>query len=330
MEMNAALISKRVQSVDPLEWKREPSAAEWDHALAALAGHPLQSALWGESRRMVDGTRDCRWMALRNNKPVWLARIEQRRLPCGWIGWIPRGPTGDMDGKNFPAVVRDELRREGMVLLVTDRWVEQTVDPQPRNGSSVRTIWIDLSAGREAVWKSLDKQWRYGVGRARRLGVTVDVATHPDEIAQFAALCSAVADRKGFDLPGSKPLMEELLRCKGGEVEGRLFLARLKDGIRAGAFIIRCGRSLHYFWGCTDRSTPQVRAGEAVHWAAIEWGLAMGCTRYDLEGIDPHGNPGTYKFKKKMGGTEVALSGKRYIPIGTYGRIASWLAARLG
>jgi len=60
MEMNAALISKRVQSVDLLEWKREPSAAEWDHALAALAGHPLQSALWGESRRMVDGTRDCR------------------------------------------------------------------------------------------------------------------------------------------------------------------------------------------------------------------------------------------------------------------------------
>ena len=73
-----------------------------------------------------------------------------------------------------------------------------------------------------------------------------------------------------------------------------------------------------------------MRAGEAVHWAAIEWGLAMGCTRYDLEGIDPQGNPGTYKFKKKMGGTEVALSGKRYIPIGTYGRIVSWLAARLG
>jgi lipid II:glycine glycyltransferase (peptidoglycan interpeptide bridge formation enzyme) len=98
-----------------------------------------------------------------------------------------------------------------MVLLVTDRWVEQTVDLPPQKASSVRTIWIDLSAGREAVWKNLDKQWRYGVGRARQLGVTVDVATHPDEIAQFAALCSAVADRKGFVLPGSKPLMEELL-----------------------------------------------------------------------------------------------------------------------
>jgi hypothetical protein len=316
---------------DGLEWRDDVPAPTWDRALAALHGHPLQSALWGEARRLAEGMNDRRWMALRNNEPIWLARIEQRRVPGGWIGWIPRGPAGStMSGSDFSTFLAQELRREGMVLLITDSWVEQTVNPQLQNVSSVRTIWIDLSAGRDAVWKNLDKQWRYGVGRARRLGVTLDVATHPDEIAQFAALCSAAAERKGFVLPGSKPLMQELLRCKGGEVEGRLFLAHLKGGIRAGAFIIRCGRSLHYFWGCTDRSTPQVRAGEAVHWAAIEWGLAMGCTRYDLEGIDPQGNPGTYKFKKKMGGTEVTLSGKHYIPIGTYGRIASWLAARLG
>jgi lipid II:glycine glycyltransferase (peptidoglycan interpeptide bridge formation enzyme) len=122
--------------------------------------------------------------------------------------------------------------------------------------------------------------------------------------------------------------MEYLLQYRNGEVEAKLFLARHEGIIRAGAFVIRCGRSLHYLWGATDRSRPQVGAGEAVQWAAIEWGFAMGCTRYDLGGIDPKGNPGTYAFKNKMGGVEVTLCGKRFFPFGAYGRLLAWLGAR--
>jgi len=329
--MTEVLIADRHLPWNELVWEKDPPAAEWDRALARLSGHPLQSALWGEARRLADGRNDRRWMGLRNYEPIWLARIEQRRVLGGWVGWVPRGPTGDTaSGSDLPAFVRQELRREGMVLLITDRWAEQPLDSQRRNASAVRTIWLDLSRGREAIWKNLDNVWRYNVGLARRRGVTVDVASNPDEIAGFASLCNTVAKTKGFILPGSAALMIELLRSQGDEVEARLFLARLKGALRAGVFVIRCGRSLHYFWGGTDRSPPQVRAGEAAHWAAIEWGLAQGCTRYDLEGIDPKENLGTYVFKKKMGGTEVTLSGKRYFPTGPYGRIVSWLAVRAG
>jgi lipid II:glycine glycyltransferase (peptidoglycan interpeptide bridge formation enzyme) len=229
---------------------------------------------------------------------------------------------------DFPLALREKLQRDGMVVLVTDRWIAQIADTESCRSASTRTIWIDLSVGRDAVWKNLNSIWRYNVGLGRRRGVTVDVTTSSDEIARFATLCKRVADRKGFVFPGSRRLMEQLLRYNGSDIEAGLFLARCKGSVHGGVFIIRCGRSLHYFWGGTDRSLPQVRASEAAHWAAIEWGLAKGCTRYDLEGIDRKRNSGTYVFKKKMGGTEVILPGKRFIPIGKYGRVVSWLAAR--
>ena len=53
----------------------------------------------------------------------------------------------------------------------------------------------------------------------------------------------------------------------------------------------------------------------------MEWAVSQGCTRYDLEGIDPDNNPGVYAFKKKMGGEEVDLAGKEYQPLNMLGKL---------
>ena len=58
-------------------------------------------------------------------------------------------------------------------------------------------------------------------------------------------------------------------------------------------------------WPARQSSPPQNQTA-----APGEWSLDKNCTRYDLEGIDPVGNPGVYAFKKKMGGREVMLAGK--------------------
>jgi hypothetical protein len=304
-------------------WHDDIEAAEWDRAVAALGGHPLQSALWGDARRDVDGIDDRRWMALRDGQPVWLARIEKRRTPVGWIGWVPRGPTGKLEGmSDLPDSLRQRIRKEGAILLVTDRWCRSRAGRPRRRAPG--TIWIDLTCGLDTLSKNFDKQWRYGIGRSRRDGVIVRMATDATEICRFFSLCETVAETKHFDFTASPALMERLLARTDGPVEARLFLACLKGEVAAGAFVFRCGRSLHYFWGATDRAQVRVRAAEALQWAAIEWGVAQGCTRYDLEGIDPLRNPGTYAFKKKMGGEEITLAGRQYLPIGVRGRVLAW------
>jgi hypothetical protein len=318
-----------------VQWEKDPPAAEWDRMLAALAGHPLQSCLWGDARSAVNGIAQHRWVARSDSEPIWMIRVEERRLLGRKIAWAPRGPSGRITrlSASVPPEFEARLKAEGFSLLVYDPWVP--VDSYGLTKGSIsrgspQTIWVDLSGGRQTVRKNLDQVWRYNVGLALRRGVTIDSTIEPSDVARFGILCKTVAEAKGFVLPGSELLMKELLKRQNSGIEARLMLARLDGVIRAGVFVIRCGSTLHYMWGGTDRSPPQVRAGEAAHWAVIEWGLSRGCARYDLEGIDPQGNFGTYVFKKKMGGVEVTLCGKRYFPMGAYAHIVSWLAGGLG
>jgi hypothetical protein len=317
-----------------IEWREDLNSVEWDVALARLGGHPLQSALWGDARRAVDRVRDHRWMALRTGKPVWMIRCEERAVPAlGPIGWVPKGPAGETPSGAgaLPSALIERLKPYGITALITNEW-SQAGDQSGNTANGAagpRTIWIDLSAGRDRVWENVDKQWRYGVRRAERLGVVVESTRSPPDIEEFFALCASISRVKSFRLPASVALMKCLLeREEGGAVEARLFVARHQGRLGAGAFLIRCGGSVHYFWGATDRALSKERVGEAVQWAAIEWALAKKCRCYDLEGIDPQYNPGVYEFKKKMGGREITLIGKQHYPLGIRGRLASWLDAR--
>ncbi|MBI3675208.1 MAG: GNAT family N-acetyltransferase [Proteobacteria bacterium] len=291
----------------------------------------MQSALFGDARRKVEGLEDERWMALRDAKPVWMIRIEQRPVPVlGVIHWAPRGPTGlASETSTVLAELQNKLRRIGTRLLVTDQWRAKSAGEHvPAGASVVRTIWVDLAAGQDAVWARLHKGWRYGVRNAKRLGIEVQTSKSPQDARAFYKLCVEVSETKSFKLSGSLAIIESLLESQGADVEAALFVARCRGEMAGGALIMRCGRSAHYFWGAMDRRFRKESVGEAVQWAAIEWALRKGCTIYDLEGIDPVANPGTFAFKKKMGGEEVELVGKKYFPYDARGRLLAWLDAR--
>jgi lipid II:glycine glycyltransferase (peptidoglycan interpeptide bridge formation enzyme) len=51
--------------------------------------------------------------------------------------------------------------------------------------------------------------------------------------------------------------------------------------------------------------------------------VSLGCTRYNLEGIDPINNPSVYEFKKRLGGEEVTLYGYKHLPLNSVGRLTS-------
>lgn len=321
-----------------LDWKTGLTAAEWDRALAQLGGHPLQSALWGEARRRVDGIEAHRVAACAGGALVWMARFEVRWLPgrLGRVAWMPKGPVYADSGlaEQAHTAFLDRLRRERYWMLIENRYALGAA-PRPATGVPLsgpyRTIWVDLTMGKEALWDRLHKKWRYGVRAAGRAGVAVEQTRDPDDAAVFFALCQDLSEKKGFDLPGSEPLIQALLRePHGGGAEARLFVARYEGALAAGAVVLRCGDSLHYFWGATDRDFAKQSVGEAVQWGVMEWAIEQGLTRYDLEGVNPEGNPGVYKFKKRMGGDEVLLAEQSAYPLNRRGTLALTLRKRLG
>ena len=301
------------------------SSQEWDKNLAFLKGHPLQSALWGDARRYCDGINDDRWCVSQNDQIIALIRVEHRGVGpfSKFIAWAPQGPT--VDARFNWLIIKQEILKQLSLskhrLVVILPW-ERTVEL----GSSIsrKTIWIDLAIGKQQLWSNLDKQWRYGVRRAQKLGVLIETSLEKFRVDAFFKLCQQVSDHKKFKLNGSSDLLYFLLnQNETSEVEAKLFLAILNDELAAGAFILRVGKTIHYMWGGVDRRYSKERVGEFIQWQVIDWACSQGYERYDLEGIDEVANPGVASFKKKMGGEVITLPSKTTWPINWQGRIAA-------
>ena len=317
-----------------LEWEKDPPAAEWDHALAALSGHPLQSCLWGDARHEVEAINQHRWLVRNNDEPIWMIRVEERKALGCKIAWAPRGPTGrtaDL-ALSLPPGFEDRLTTEGFSLLIADPWVAVAEGSTAAGGNTgrpkVQTIWIDLSLGKDILFANLHKHVRNAVRRAAKIGVEVATTHDPKQISEFVDLCRSISSRKGFELRITLDFLNALLQDSRNRkaVEAALFVS-LKDGrLGAGLLIMRVGQNVHMIAAGTDRDLRQDRVGEACQWGVIESAIARGCSRYDLEGIDPAKNPSVYEFKKRLGGEEITLCGHVHTPLNFAGRAISRLA----
>jgi hypothetical protein len=310
-----------------LTWIQDPDGDDWDRELAELGGHPLQSALWGSARQRADGIEDQRWSALAGGHTVFMARCEVRHIArIARVAWIPRGPVSGGHEARLPAFLEllEHLRATRCWLCIDDRYQsDMTLFAGAALPPAPRTAMIDLSVGHERVWARVDPKVRYSVRHARQAGVVIEQTRDEQHVSAFFALCQQISRLKRFELSGSLPLLRLLLAPQGPRgVEARLFVARLGAELVAGALVIQSGRSRDYLWGGVDRRFTKLRAGEAVQGAVIDWALARGIHRYDLEGIDRAGNPGTYQFKMKLGADELELPGRRAYPLTLAGRAA--------
>jgi CelD/BcsL family acetyltransferase involved in cellulose biosynthesis len=323
--MNVIADTTEASDVTNIRWREETDPAAWDGALVKLGGHPLQSALWGDARREADGIENRRLVVEGRSGPLLMARIEVRRIPLigAEVGWIPRGPAGNANNAADEIAFRALIGTTGYrpVLIVTDRWQETSVAVTPAATRRPETIWIDLSSGREAAWQRLDRQWRYGVGKAQRTGVAVGQSRSDADIRNFIQLIDRIGAEKKFESAVSEGALRRLLAGDPkGPVTAHMFVANYEGAFAAAALIFKCGRSAHYLSGGTDRRYSRHRVGEVLHWSIIEWAIGQEMSLYDLEGIDRKRNPGTFAFKKKMGGREVVLVGKNYYALSTLGK----------
>ncbi|MCL4765089.1 MAG: GNAT family N-acetyltransferase [Hyphomicrobiaceae bacterium] len=307
----------------------------WDRELARLGGHPWQSALWGDAQCDVLGVRDHRLLVRSGGEVAQMVRIEEREITgLGRLAWIRRGPGSAAlvpEPGRLRAEVVEWLSGRGFFLAVSDPWRASRADEGGADGRErPQTIWIDLSVGRDRLWRGLQTHWRNGVMKAQRRGIAVSTTCDPALVAEYFRLCTHIGEVKGFRIRTTPELILRLVTApRSDAAEAELFLAMCEGQIAAGALILRCGKSVHYMGGASNRAFSRRHPGEALHWAVIESALGKGCTCYDLEGIDPKGNPGTYAFKKKMGGEEVTLVGRSVEPLNGLGRMLAPVARRV-
>ena len=296
-----------------IEWKENIDSDAWDSMLTDMQGHPLQSAYWGDAKKSIENSKDIRFLAFKNGKPIFMARCEERRfLKIFKIAWVPQGPVVE-NGSSYGGLQREFFRRlkeKGFFFCVINP--RKKISSEKIKGTSAKTIWIDLTLGKDKIWSNAAKQFRSDVRRSKKFGILIEKSNKENDIKSFYELCTRVSKTKKFSLYGSIELMSRLIKkltCE--KIESCLFRATYQEKFCGGAFVIRCGSSVHYMWAAVDRALSRFNIGEAIQWEIIEWALEKKCRLYDLEGIDSKKNPGTYHFKKKLGGEIITLPRKR-------------------
>jgi len=322
---------------ETIRWSFDLDPDVWDRILASCGGHPLQSALWGNARLRVDGVEDMRCAAFVGNDLIWMGRFEIRNLPLrGRVAWLPRGPAH----VDHPLAM--SAHQQFLGLLEKEGYLISFMDPYPQLisdeiygvslSSKPQTLWLDLKKGKEVIFNNLHKKLRYGVRASERAGVVLEETKAAEDVTAFFKLCDQVSETKQFDLPGSEQLLQELLLLTRPDspYKAHLFVARFDGRIVSGYLSIENGNSLHNIWNGTDRSSSKHCPGEAVLWYQVAWAVDAGLSVYDQEGIDEEGNPGCYKFKKRLGGEEITLPGLHAHPYGALGRTVLTLGRWVG
>src|SRR3990167_9820521 len=131
-----------------MQWRDDLSSKEWNVLLSELGGHPLQSALWGDAKKVVYGISDQRLALYFQNKLAALIRVENRGLKAFLkLAWIPQGPTqaADIKFKRIENTILSRLKQSGYMLCVSSPW--QAASALEKQGFR-KTVWIDLSLGK--------------------------------------------------------------------------------------------------------------------------------------------------------------------------------------
>ncbi|HEV7678366.1 MAG TPA: peptidoglycan bridge formation glycyltransferase FemA/FemB family protein [Candidatus Dormibacteraeota bacterium] len=308
----------------------EADRAAWDHfALHEAGGNLLQTWGWAELKREFGWGVD-RWVVERseNGGIEGVLHMLTRRGGGGIsFAYAPRGPAlrdcaaGADAGLALIATARMAARRRrALVLKLDPEWGID--DPGARRlGHAAhlrdspydvqhRLTWlVPLDGGEEAVLARIKASTRHHIRKAQRDGVSVEVRSDPDAVDVFHPLFEETVQRSGFVGRGLD-YHRAVVRHLGGSTPTVTLLASVEGEAVAGMIAVAAGPRLVYLFGGSSLRHARHQPAYLMHWEAIRWGLAHGCSVYDMWGVPNHEDPtaegaGYYEFKRRWNG-EVA------------------------
>ncbi|RDC59685.1 hypothetical protein HME9302_00877 [Alteripontixanthobacter maritimus] len=295
------------------------SDAEAKDLLAGKGSWRQYPAYAAQAARRI-GARSRYALIKQDGTAVALANLRTKQVAAGVLSstLISHGPVflGEPTQAALDTVVRTLRQRisgeeKGELVIDPDPFLAE-LDLRIANDTGkttvsdgYRTIVLDISRDEELIQAGFHGKWRTDWRRAGKEGLELRSSGDPDEIERMEPLLDELARTKGFAVPQDAAFFAEAARQAG---EGERFIIQQiwKDGeLLSGHIGAYSGDTAVYLLGATSERGRPLRAAYLAQWGAILTAKSLGITRYDLGGIDPEENPAVYRFKNRMGGTEI-------------------------
>jgi FemAB-related protein (PEP-CTERM system-associated) len=166
------------------------------------------------------------------------------------------------------------------------------------------TFRIDLTKGKEQLWKCLDKKTRNAVRKAEKSGLTLKTTEEAKQLKDYFGLYLQTQKRLGSP-PHSYRLFQNLFETfsKSGKVSIRI--GYYKQRPIAGVIVFMHNGRIFWWNNAADARYRRLDPTNLLLWNIIEWGaekdfhvMDMGRTRKDTT---------IYHFKSGWGGNEVPI-----------------------
>jgi lipid II:glycine glycyltransferase (peptidoglycan interpeptide bridge formation enzyme) len=265
---------------------------------------------------------------------VRIVKIPLVNLGIAYVRWGPlwRRHRGDVNPETFRQAIRalrnEYACRRGLVvrlypILFDDgaAWFSAILKEEGFSScvkeSRSRTLLLDLTQPLAALRKGLRPHWHRYLKVAEKNGLVIVEGSDDNLFEMFVEIYKQMIARKRFLEPND---INEFRRIQGrlpDKLKMRVMLCKSGDEVCAGLVCSAIGNTAVYLFGATSDSGLNRRGSYLLHWKLIEWLKQNDFAVYDLNGINPKTNPGTYKFKTDLCGT----NGK---DVSFLGRFDSW------
>jgi lipid II:glycine glycyltransferase (peptidoglycan interpeptide bridge formation enzyme) len=172
-----------------------------------------------------------------------------------------------------------------------------------------RTILVNVKRELPDIRRGLDQKWRNVLNKAERQGLVVVRGTESVFFREFGELYSGLVARKNLNVDLGPDFFLGLQNKLSEPNRFVVHLAKQGDKMVAGHIGAYHGDTAVYLLGAADEAGLRTNASYLLQWRVIEYAKERGCSWYDLGGIDPEANPDVYRFKARIGGTDVQAPG---------------------
>jgi hypothetical protein len=171
-----------------------------------------------------------------------------------------------------------------------------------RAKASSRTILMDLTPDLSNLYEGMNPHWKRELKVAERKGLDIVEGTGLDLFDAFIAIYKEMVARKRFAEPNDINQFKMVQTRLPEQLKMKVLLCKSGGEVCSGLICSMIGKVAVYLFGATSNVGMKSRGSYLLQWRLLEQLKRAGVTTYDLNGIDPIKNPGTYKFKNDLSG----------------------------
>jgi lipid II:glycine glycyltransferase (peptidoglycan interpeptide bridge formation enzyme) len=284
----------------------------------------LQSAVYGEAKRLVEGFDVKRMVIRESGKPVALYQVLTKRVPLlGKVARINRGPLCIGNGslpaealkRLFKSFYEEWIVGQRSFLQMAPNIQDGLLNSEDFEGAGFipsvephwQSGWLSLDQPKDNLRKALQQKWRNLLNKAEKMGTEL----HPvgNEVDMDFLLSEYDRFMKDRDFQStSSSLIKAMYRSSHDSIFA--VIARKQDRYLGAVVIVKHGDAATYLVGITSDEGRKANANYLLLWNGLIHCMEAGLRWFDIGGIDEVNTPGIAHFKKGLGYTPYQLVGE--------------------